>query len=201
MGFLWSSITSFLEGNKGVTQSPTWNRFGRGNTRTRINTGTTPARSRDESRVWRMNFFPNRWFNEELLAPDGSASLGLESVNVSAGTQVRLQIEKASFEREHAVCFQTEGLLRRHDTAEPGLEYWTKGCDEPTGFEEFEVESTKGRLIFYHAWDSGRGRRSQLDYSGMYGEDLGDGRRRYRCEDYGQRSEFSDLVFTIQVLN
>jgi hypothetical protein len=60
--------------------------------------------------------------------------------------------------------------------------------------------SEDGNLSIYNVWDKGNGSQSQGYTSGMLIDEQNDGILIYKCNDYGFKNDFTDLVFSIEKL-
>ena len=121
---------------------------------------------------------PVRTMNKDLHGPDGSPVTMIES------------------RWRQGLFIATEGVFQIEDQQNA---QWTIWADAAPPRFDVEVLRTDGALAFYNLWDSGRQRRreSQSHTSGMYVEDLGDGMRRYSCNDIGFDPDFGCLAFTV----
>jgi hypothetical protein len=96
------------------------------------------------------------------------------------------------------VRFVTDGVLRVAGVEAPQLDIWT---DTAPSAVEVECVATDGLLRFYNIWQSGRrpGVESRSATSGMLVENLGDGWRRYSCNDIALQPDFEQLIFRIVI--
>jgi hypothetical protein len=139
---------------------------------------------------------PDRVTNVALRGPAGQEVVKIESVDIVAGQTITLEFEHVAPRWRQGVFLATVGTLRVGRTGSPSLVVWS---DSSPKVLRIDVEETRGRLILYNVWDSGRGRRweSQSATSGMVVDQLADGSRRYSCTDIGFEPDFGRLVFRL----
>jgi hypothetical protein len=141
---------------------------------------------------------PRRTLNDELSEAFGRDVVKIEALPIAAGQSAHLVLEGSASSWRQGVRFVTEGVLRVAGVEAPQLDIWT---DTAPPTVEVSCLKTDGLLRFYNIWQSGRrpGVESRSATSGMLVEDLGDGWRRYSCNDIGLEPDFEKLVFRIAI--
>jgi hypothetical protein len=124
--------------------------------------------------------------------------LKIEALPIAVGEVVHLVLEASDSLWRQGVRLLTDGVLSVAGVEAPQLDIW-KDSAPPT--VEISCVETDGLLRFYNIWQSGRrpGVESRSATSGMLLEDLGDGWRRYSCNDIGVDPDFKKLTFRILI--
>jgi hypothetical protein len=145
----------------------------------------------------RQTALPDRRLSD-LSDPRGRPVVKIEALPLHPGQVVRLVFEQVNSSWRQGVWLGTDGSLSAAGSASPQLVIWT---DTAPPDVEIGCDASDGLLRFYNVWDSGRGRhRESLSAtSGMAVEEIGDGWRRYSCNDIGAEPNFDKLVFRISV--
>lgn len=141
---------------------------------------------------------PGRTRNDELSEAMGRDVVKIEALPIAVGQSARLVLEGSESPWRQGVRFVTDGVLRVAGVEAPQLDIWT---DTAPPTVDVECVETDGLLRFYNIWQSGRrpGVESRSATSGMLVEDLGDGWRRYSCNDIGVEPNFEKLVFRVAI--
>jgi hypothetical protein len=136
--------------------------------------------------------------NDELSETMGRDVVTIEALPIAVDQSVHVVLEGSGSPWRQGVRFVTDGVLRVAGVEAPQLDIWT---DTAPPAVVVECVQTDGLLRFYNIWQSGRrpGVESRSATSGMLVEDLGDGWRRYSCNDVGVEPAFDKLVFRITV--
>jgi len=135
--------------------------------------------------------------NEELTQSLGREVISMEVLSVRAGQRVELTFESAR-RRPQGVYLETDGVLRLGEQRNPNWGIWS----DVSRTVELTCEKTRGILLLYNIYDSGRPLapfESLMRMSGMLREDLPNGAIRYRCNDMELNPKFDSLVFTVQL--
>lgn len=114
---------------------------------------------------------------------------------VEDGDLLRLTFDSVSSPWRQGVWLKTDGYLVVNEQQCEGAVLWQ---DTAPSEVLIECHTENGVMHLYNIWDAGRGRASQSWSSGMLVETLPNGRR-YRCNDIGFETDFSKLVFRIEV--
>jgi hypothetical protein len=141
---------------------------------------------------------PGRTLNDELSEAVGRDVVKIEALPIAVGQSAHLVLEGSDSPWRQGVRLVTDGVLRVAGVEGPQLDIWT---DTAPPAVEISCVETDGLLRFYNVWQSGRrpGVESRSATSGMLVEDLGDGWRRYSCNDIGVEPDFEKLVFRISI--
>jgi hypothetical protein len=94
------------------------------------------------------------------------------------------------------VWLKTDAFLVVNQQQCPSVQLWQDAAPNEV---LIECHTQNGWLHVYNIWDRGRGSESQSWTSGMLVEDLLNGRR-YRCNDIGFETDFTELVFRIEIV-
>ncbi len=146
-----------------------------------------------------MSSLPTSRVLSATLDSDEEEIVKLEVLEVVPGQVMRLQFEEVASDWRQGVWLAAGGELVTGGERSPQFVLWS---DTAPPEVEVTIADTDGFLRLYNVWDSGRGLgtfESQSATSGMIAEVLGDGRRRYRCNDIGQPPDFGKLSFVVKL--
>jgi hypothetical protein len=134
----------------------------------------------------------NSLLSDKLRAP----VVKLDVIPVLLGEVLQLDILTSLGPLRRGVWVGVEGEMEINGEVDDQFVLW---ADTVAGEVKITVRRTDdGLLRLYNVWDSGRGRRSQTDYSGML-KSVADGGQvaTYSCHDVGSEPEFDKLVFRL----
>lgn len=120
----------------------------------------------------------------------------IDVIEIAGHQDVRLVIESTNSSRRQGVWLKSEKPLVINGEECPSASIWSD-----TAPSEVLIKCQDGaeKIYVYNIWE-GKAGRSSLSYSsGMLVEETSN-MRRYRCNDIGFETDFSSIVFRIELL-
>lgn len=147
-----------------------------------------------------MEIGQKKIFNKAFAEKDLSNVVLWDVQNIKNGQRIRVKfISKNSTHRQGLWLRTDEGIRIPVLSNEVfiNVNLWEDTAPKEVICKCF---SKDGNLSVYNIWDEGDGRRSQGYSSGMLIDEQEDGTLIYKCNDYGFKTDFTDLVFSIEKL-